>query len=139
MRVGDQLAELELPIDSVHVFMFSAVTWNRHLIHYDQDQARTEGHTSVVAQRALIGNYFARQLDGWLGERGELRRLDWKVVSGAVPGDVLTCTGDVVAVDGALVTFGQRLHNQDSVQVASATAVAEIEPQGAPDGSIDRN
>ena len=79
------------------VFMFSAITWNRHHIHYDKDAALAEGLADVAVQRALIGNYFARSLTGCFGGRGRLRRLSWRMHKSAYPGRALRCRGVVVA------------------------------------------
>jgi len=104
LRPGELSLPLPLPTLSLEptagqVFMFSAVTWNRHHIHYSDEAARAEGHQGVVVQRALIGNFLARLLTGWLAERGEIRSLSWKVVKSARPGRPLRCGGDVVTVE----------------------------------------
>lgn len=78
------------------VFMFSAITWNRHHIHYDRDAARAEGLVDVAVQRALIGNYFARSLAAAFGGRACLRRLAWRMHKSAYPGHALCCRGVVV-------------------------------------------
>ena len=82
---------------AAHLFMFSAATWNRHHNHYRAQAARAEGHGDVVVHRGLIGNYLARMLTNWLGNRGEIRSLSWKVVRSAGPGRPLRCEGEVVS------------------------------------------
>jgi hydroxyacyl-ACP dehydratase HTD2-like protein with hotdog domain len=89
------LPELRFRPTAMQVFMFSAVTWNRHLIHYNADAARSEGHRDVVLQRSLIGNGFARHAGAWLGPAGHLARLSWRVTSSAVPNEALCCHGVV--------------------------------------------
>lgn len=78
------------------VFMFSAITWNRHHIHYDKDAALVEGLVDVAVQRALIGNYFARSLAAGFGGRARVGRLSWRMLKSAYPGRVLRCRGVVV-------------------------------------------
>jgi hydroxyacyl-ACP dehydratase HTD2-like protein with hotdog domain len=127
VRVGSTIPELTILVDTVHIFMFSAITWNRHLIHYDLGQAQHEGHQSIVAQRGLLGNYFARQLAGWLGDDGgEIAALSWKVVRSAIPGDSLTCRGEIVSVDGAQAAVTLEMNNQDGVLVASGSATVRL-------------
>ena len=84
--------------DHTQIFMFSAATWNRHHIHYSKDAALAEGLPDVVVQRALIGNFFARLLTGWLGDTGDIRELSWKVSASAVPGKALRIEGDALAL-----------------------------------------
>lgn len=87
------LPELVVEPTPAQVFMFSAATWNRHHIHYSRDAAVREGHTDIVLQRALLGNVFARHAGAWLGAAGSIRRLAWRVVSSALPGQALRCDG----------------------------------------------
>lgn len=89
------LPELRVRPSAMQVFMFSAVTWNRHHIHYSAEAARAEGHPNVLVQRSLIGNYFARHAQAWLGTQGRVARLSWRVTGPAVPDQWLRCNGVV--------------------------------------------
>jgi hydroxyacyl-ACP dehydratase HTD2-like protein with hotdog domain len=77
VAVGTKLGELVKKPDRRQLFMFSAITWNRHAIHYDRQRAREEGLPDVVVQRALIGNFFAQLLDQWLQDRGEIQHSSY--------------------------------------------------------------
>jgi len=93
--VNAQIPELTVCPDNTQVFMFSAVTWNRHHIHYSKDAAVNEGLPDVVVQRALIGNFLARLITDWIGESAELRKLAWKVTRSALPGRDIVCRGRI--------------------------------------------
>ncbi len=95
LKTGAPITELNKAPDHKQIFMFSAATWNRHLIHYDKDTATNEGHRDIVVQRGLFGNYLAQCLTDWVKDSGELKRLEWKVVGSAYPGDRLTCKGEI--------------------------------------------
>lgn len=82
----------------MQVFMFSAVTWNRHHIHYSREAAQREGHQDVVVQRALLGNYFAQHLQRWMGPQGQIQALQWRVRRSAYPGQALRCRGFITQV-----------------------------------------
>jgi hypothetical protein len=123
--------------------MFSAITWNRHRIHYEPDAARAEGHADVVAQRALIGNLFARHVQTWLGTEGRLQRLGWRVLASATPGQRLRCQG---AITGCLADDAL-WHPQTGPQTGppnghqsglNSEACSELQsaPQDAPRGSL---
>lgn len=124
------LPELEVVPDHMQVFMFSAITWNRHHIHYSKDAAVAEGLPDVVVQRALLGNYFARAVGDWAGDEADLRELSWKVRSSATPNARLRCQGSVTAVhaeEGA--TFADcdlRIVGDDDQLVASGSARLEL-------------
>jgi hypothetical protein len=97
------LPELRVRPTPVQLFMFSAITWNRHHIHYNPECARTEGHADVVVQRSLIGNFFARHAAAWLGDSGGLARLSWRVTGPALAHQELCCHGVVrERLDGRL-------------------------------------
>ena len=89
------MPELTVRPDRTQVFMFSAVTWNRHHIHYSKDAAVREGLPDVVVQRALIGNFLARLITNWVGDNAELRKLTWKVTRSALPGKDIVCRGKI--------------------------------------------
>ena len=103
ISVNTQIPELIVRPDYTQVFLFSAITWNRHHIHYNKDAALSEGLPDVVVQRALIGNFFARLITNWIGGIAELRRLTWKVTRSALPGKEIVCRG----------TIKERMDSQD--------------------------
>jgi hydroxyacyl-ACP dehydratase HTD2-like protein with hotdog domain len=93
--VKAHIPELIVCPDRSQIFMFSAVTWNRHHIHYSKDAAISEGLPDIVVQRALIGNFLARLITNWVGEGAELRKLAWKVTRNALPGKNIVCRGKI--------------------------------------------
>lgn len=133
---ASQPFELELPLvlpelvvepSAMQVFMFSAITWNRHHIHYSRDAAVGEGHAGVVLQRALLGNYFARHAQGWLGAAGSVRRIAWRVVSSALTGQRLCCSGAVTGrlpeADKLLLRYEAGLRDEAGREIATAWGV----------------
>lgn len=80
----------------MQLFMFSAVTWNRHLIHYNPEFARHNGLRDVPTHRALLGNFLAQMLNDWMGKAGRIAKVEWSVRSTAIPGDTLACRGRVL-------------------------------------------
>jgi hydroxyacyl-ACP dehydratase HTD2-like protein with hotdog domain len=124
------LPELEVVPDHMQIFQFSAITWNRHHVHYSKDAALAEGLPDVVVQRALLGDFLARAVGEWAGDDGDLRELSWKVRSSATPNARLRCQGEVVGVhtsDGA--TFAEcelRIVTDDDQLVASGAARLEL-------------
>ncbi len=124
------LPELEVVPDHMQIFMFSAITWNRHHVHYSKDAAVAEGLPDVVVQRALLGDYLARAVGDWAGDEADLRELSWKVRSSATPGDRLRCQGSVTAVqvvEGAtMADCDLRIVADDDRLVASGSARLEL-------------
>lgn len=106
----------------MQLFMFSAITWNRHLIHYNTDFARHDGLPDVATHRALVGNFLAQMLSDWLGEAGKITKVEWSMRGTAVPGDTLTCRGKVVKKriegDKKLVECELKVENQKGDLIA---------------------
>lgn len=76
--VGYRIPSLIKMPSTIQLFMFSAITWNRHRIHYDSDFARNHDKLpNILVQRPLLGCFLAQMLSEWLGENGEIKRLEW--------------------------------------------------------------
>ena len=96
IEVGDEIPAISKTPGNIQLFMFSAITWNLHRIHFDADFAREHDHLpNVLAQRPLLGSFLSQTLTDWLGDDGRILRLEWSNRGPAVPGDTLTCRGRV--------------------------------------------
>jgi acyl dehydratase len=96
VTIGTELTPLTKSPDAMQLFMFSAATWNRHLIHYNSQFARGDGLEDVAVHRALLGAFLAQMLTEWVGTNGYLRQLQWVVRASARVGEQITCRGRVV-------------------------------------------
>jgi len=130
LQVGQSLPELIKQPTYAHLFMFSAATWNRHMIHYNTEYARGDGLEDVAVHRALIGNYLAQVLTHWLGNDGRLRTLEWSVRSSAKPGDRLRCGGRIKEKhqvgDELIVVCELSVAQEDGQLVAPGTAEIQL-------------
>jgi hydroxyacyl-ACP dehydratase HTD2-like protein with hotdog domain len=126
VSVATQIPELIVCPDRTQVFMFSAITWNRHLIHYSKDAAISEGLPDIVVQRGLIGNFLARLITNWVGDSAELRRLAWNVTRSALPGRGIVCRGRVLkkidSGDAKYLICEVRAYNDNDEVIASGDA-----------------
>jgi hydroxyacyl-ACP dehydratase HTD2-like protein with hotdog domain len=95
---GTVCPPLEFTPTRLRLFRFSAVSWNSHRIHYDQEYARGEGFPDVVVQSTLHGEMFARTVLRWAGPGAVLRRVEWRNRASAYADVPLTCSGTVSAV-----------------------------------------
>lgn len=115
------IPELVVTPTITQIFSFSAVTWNRHHIHYNKDAALAEGHKDVVVQRALLGNFLALLLTKWLGENGAVTKLSWKVLNSALPGKPLRCLGNA-SIDGRTARCELTIVNDLGDEIATGKA-----------------
>lgn len=94
--IGYQLPELIKIPTYIQLFRYSAITWNTHRIHYDQNYAREEGYPYVLVQSHLHGAFLTQLCTDWMGLEGKLKKLTISVKRFAIPGDTLTCKGTVI-------------------------------------------
>ena len=97
IEVGCEIPALSKTPSNLQLFMFSAITWNCHRIHFDADFAREHDKLpNVLTHRPLLGSFLCQMLTDWMGDNGRIERLEWSNRGPAVPGDRLTCRGRVV-------------------------------------------
>jgi hydroxyacyl-ACP dehydratase HTD2-like protein with hotdog domain len=119
----------------MQLFMFSAVTWNRHHVHYSREAAQSEGLPDVVVHRALLGNFLARALTEWLDDAGDVVALSWKVLQSAVPGREISCGGTVTGrgqgADAGLLDVDLSIVNEQGEAIANGKAQVRLAAAGA--------
>lgn len=127
VSVTTQIPELIVCPDHTQVFMFSAVTWNRHHIHYSKDAAISEGLPDIIVQRGLIGNFLTRLITNWVGDSAELCKLTWKVTRSALPGKDIICRGKIKeridSEDGKYLICNVTASNENDELIASGDAI----------------
>lgn len=130
IRVGDELPPLVKTPTPMRLFMFSAVTWNRHLIHYNTEFAVSDGLQNVAVHRALLGGFLAQLLSDWLGDAGRLVTLDWSVRGNAAINEPVTCKGTVkdkrIDEGRRLVDCDVLVENHTGNVIVPGTAVVEL-------------
>jgi 3-methylfumaryl-CoA hydratase len=80
VEVPERDARLNLAVDEVFLFRFSALTYNAHRIHYDHHWVRQEGYDNLVVhgplQALMMGELQRRAGDGLVG-----RNFAYRLVS----------------------------------------------------------
>lgn len=100
---GQSLPEKPLAPTTVQLFLYSAVTWNPHRIHYDTDFAKdVEGYDGVLVQGPLLGGWILQAAQEWFRGLGRVATMRHRSVATAVAGDSLVLRGEVTteATDG---------------------------------------
>jgi len=136
LQADSELPPLVVVPTRVQLFMFSAATWNRHHVHYSRDAAVSEGLPDVVVHRALLGDFFARLVTDWVGEAGDIRQLNWRVLQSALPDRPLRCIGKVVSKseEGArkFASCALEIQNEEKQVIAAGDAQVEFFTGSAP-------
>ncbi len=122
---GDALPEREFNVDNVELFLYNAVLWNAHRIHFDYPYAtEVEGYPGLVIAGPQMGDWLSQCVTDWLGEDGDLESLEYSNRKAAYIGDVLYSGGSVAAVDAAQgrVTLKLFIRNQKGEEILPGNA-----------------
>lgn len=103
VSVGDELPVMTKQAGRAQLFLYSAITWNPHRIHYDRDYAQFEGHADVIVHGPLQGAWLTQYLADWAGPLARLVTASWQNRASALPERDLEFRGRVAAIDGDLV------------------------------------
>lgn len=108
VEVGTQAPAAEYgPLTTRMFVRYSGASGDLNPMHYDDAMARSAGYPSVFSQGMHVAALLAGHAVDWLGAEN-VRRFGVRFRDQVYPGDVLTCSGVVTAVqpgpEGRLVT-----------------------------------
>ena len=73
VQLGDELPQREFKPDNVQLFLYNAILWNAHRIHFDETYTtEVEGYPGLVIAGPMIGDWLHQCVEHWLGEEGRL-------------------------------------------------------------------
>lgn len=130
-EVGELIGPVQWRPTTIQLFRFSAVTWNPHRIHFDQPYAAEEGYPGPLVQSHLHGCFLAHTVLQWARPGSTLMQFRWENRHFAVPGDVLTCSGRVIVVEGTVVTCEMQETNEEGKLCAPAWATVRLPSVGS--------
>ena len=88
---------------NVDLFLYNAVLWNAHRIHYDHEYAtQVEGYQALVIDGPLQGDWMTQCVVEWLGDDGNIVEFEYSNRQAAYLGETLRAGGRVVRVDSDL-------------------------------------
>ena len=121
IKVGDQLPSRDHTATSAQLFMYNAVIWNSHRIHYDQAYAiEQEGYPGLVIDGPLQGDWLCQVVTDWIDEQATLSSFGYANRKVAFLGETMTAGGEVkeVNADQREITVSLFLKNEkDEVTV----------------------
>ena len=129
LQAGQELPAREFKPDTIQLFLYNAVLWNAHKIHFDYPYAReVEGYPGLVMAGPLLGDWLHQCVVEWLGDNGRLVEIEYSNRRAAYIGDTLRSVGRIVAIDRERrqVTIEVAILNQNDEVLAPGTAVAEL-------------
>lgn len=130
VTVGEQLPERVLQPDNVQLFLYNAVLWNAHRIHFDEPYARNvEGYPGLVIAGPMLGDWLNQCVEEWLGGDGRLASIDYSNRQASYIGETLYSGGKVREVDrqSGAVRLDVYIRNESAEIIAPGTAVAVMD------------
>lgn len=125
VRVGDALPPLEIPLTRTLIVATAIASRDYQDVHHDPALAEARGSRDIFMNILTSNAMVERYVKGWAGPSVRIRRLKVRLGAPNHPGDTMTLTGSVSAVDGETVTLDVRGDNSLGAHV-SGTVVVDL-------------
>ncbi len=99
VRMGDQLPSLDVEITAKLITASAIATRDYQDVHHDQDAARALGSPNIFMNILTSNGYVGRFVTDWTGSTGQLKKVAIQLGAPNYPGDTMTMSGEVVAVN----------------------------------------
>lgn len=129
VTVGEALPERQFTPDNVQLFLYNAVLFNAHRIHFDAPYAReVEGYPGLVIAGPMLGDWLNQCVEEWLGDDGRLVSIDYSNRQASYIGETLTSGGKVLDYNPETgeIQLELFIRNEAGDVIAPGTAVAEL-------------
>jgi hydroxyacyl-ACP dehydratase HTD2-like protein with hotdog domain len=129
VTVGTQLEERTHESSMVSLFLYNAVIWNPHRIHFDTEYTtEVEKHPGIVVDGPLQGDWLSQAVTEWLGDDGDLLEIEYSNRRAAYLGDRVRAGGEVVEIDrnAGTVTLEIYIKNAEDTVIAPGRAVVRL-------------
>ncbi len=124
-KVGQRTEATVIPITETFVIATAFATHDFYSIHHATDWARSVGQphifSNILTTTGLVGGVVTR----WAGPAVRLRSIDLRLFVPNYPGDALTLSGEVTAVESERVTMAVRGVNRLGAHV-EAVVTADV-------------
>lgn len=105
LAVGEALPERSHTATNVSLFLYNAIIWNPHRIHYDETYTtQVEKHPGVVIDGPLQGDWLNQVVLNWMGDNATLTQFNYSNRRASYLGETLTSGGAITAIDTAAGT-----------------------------------
>jgi len=99
VQVGDEMAPLSRTVTQAQIAAYAEASGDHNPIHLDLEFARRVGLPGTIAHGMLEMAILAEAVGRWAGAYERVRELGCRFSKPLLPGETVTCTGRVVAVD----------------------------------------
>ncbi len=100
VAVGDTLPPLDVPLTRTVIVSTAIASRDYQDVHHDPELARQKGNTDIFMNILTSNGFVGRFVTDWSGPETLLRNVSIRLGAPNYPGDTMTLTGEVTAVDG---------------------------------------
>ena len=99
IKVGEQLPSLEIPMTARQIVSGAIASQDFEDVHHDKAAANAKGTPDIFMNILTTNGLVGRYLSDWLGSAGRIKRIKLNLGAPNFPGDVMTFSGEVSAMN----------------------------------------
>jgi acyl dehydratase len=123
VKVGDQLPPLEIPLTRTMIVASAIASRDYQDVHHDPDLAVDRGSKDIFMNILTTNGLVDRYVTSWAGPAAVVKRVRIRLGAPNYPGDTMTLTGTVAAVEGDRVSVDVRGDNTLGTHVSGSVEV----------------
>lgn len=121
LAAGAELESREHTFGALDLFLFSAVSWHPHRIHFDQDYTREEeGHPDLLVHGPLQAVHLFQDLADQLPEGATIASVRYRHTSPLHVGIAAVTKGSVTSVEGDTLEVSVWMEKQETGERTTA-------------------
>ena len=109
--VGEQLPPLEIPLTRTLIVATAIASRDYQDVHHDPSLAVERGSPDIFMNILTTNGFVGRFVTDWAGPTARLKRCSIRLGAPNYPGDSMTMTGEVTAVEGDEITVSVKGSN----------------------------
>ena len=114
VRIGDEMTPLSRAVSQEQIDAYAVASGDHNPIHLDPEFARSVGLPGTIAHGMLDMAILGEAVGRWAGGFERVAELACRFSKPLLPGDTVTCSGRVVAVDPEAATATLQLEATSS-------------------------
>jgi len=123
VKVGDQLPPLEIPLTRTMIVASAIASRDYQDVHHDPDLAVDRGSKDIFMNILTTNGLVDRYVTSWAGPAAVVKRVRIRLGAPNYPGDTMTLTGTVAAIEGGRVSVDVRGDNALGTHVSGSVEV----------------
>lgn len=126
LAVGTVLPPLDIPLDRTTIVAGAMASQDFEDVHHDPGKAQGRGTPDIFMSINSTNGFIDRYITDWTGPTGRIRRVSLRLGVPNFPGDTMTMTGEVTALDDGVATVQVTGRNSSGTHVTAQVLVEDL-------------